>query len=130
MRKLLSILLLALFLDRRPEAEWGKRQIANWIGIGGLIYFIVFSFLIIEGIADIHRDAPLWYYSMGLFLLIGYFQDWPYVMKRDNAKWWQTFHIFFVTFIVLRPVALCGKAESMPVKACGNPAGTISSLFL
>ena len=96
-----ALVLLALFLDRRPEAEWGKRQIANWIGIGGLIYFIVFSFLIIEGIADIHRDAPLWYYSMGLFLLIGYFQDWKYVMKRDNARWWQTFHIFFVAFIVL-----------------------------
>jgi hypothetical protein len=96
-----ALVLLALFLDRRPEMEWGKRQIANWIGIGGLIYFIVFSFLIIEGIADIHRDAPLWYYSMGVFLFIGYFQDWKYVMKRDNARWWQTFHIFFVAFLVI-----------------------------
>jgi hypothetical protein len=96
-----ALVLLALFLDRRPEMEWGKRQIANWIGIGGLIYFIVFSFLIIEGIADIHRDAPLWYYSMGVFLFIGYFQDWKYVMKRDNARWWQTFHIFFVAFILI-----------------------------
>lgn len=95
------LVLAALFLDMRPEREWGKRQIANWIGIGGLIYFIVFSFLIINGIADIHRDAPLWYYSMGFFLLMGYFQDWGYVMKRDNKKWWGTFHIFFVAFILI-----------------------------
>jgi quinol-cytochrome oxidoreductase complex cytochrome b subunit len=95
------LVLIALFLDRRPEKAWGQRQIFNWIGIGGCIYFIVFSFLIINSIADLHRDAPLWYYSMGLFLLIGYFQDWAYVMKRDNARWYQTFHIFFVGFLVV-----------------------------
>ena len=96
-----AIVLAALFLDLRPEKEWGKRQIANWVGIGGLIYFIVFSFLIINGIADIHRDAPLWYYSAGGFMLMGYFQDWKYVMQRDNKKWYETFHIFFVTFILI-----------------------------
>ncbi|MBS1783937.1 MAG: hypothetical protein JST24_00755, partial [Acidobacteria bacterium] len=47
----------------------------------------------------------LWYYSMGLFLLIGYFQDWAYVMKRDNKRWWETFHIFFVAFIGVSMVA-------------------------
>lgn len=95
------IVIFALFMDRRPEAKWGQRQIFNWIGIGGLIYFVLFSFLIINEIADIHRDPPLWYYSMGLFLLIGYFQDWAYVMKRDNKRWWETFHLFFVAFIAV-----------------------------
>ncbi|HEU4950664.1 MAG TPA: cytochrome b N-terminal domain-containing protein [Holophagaceae bacterium] len=95
------IVIFALFMDRRPETKWGQRQIFNWIGIGGLIYFVLFSFLIINEIADIHRDPPLWYYSMGLFLLIGYFQDWAYVMKRDNKRWWETFHLFFVAFILV-----------------------------
>ncbi len=99
------IVIFALFMDRRPESKWGQRQIFNWIGIGGLIYFVLFSFLIINEIADIHRDPPLWYYSMGLFLLIGYFQDWAYVMKRDNKRWWETFHIFFVAFIAVSMVA-------------------------
>ncbi len=101
-----ALVLMALFLDRRPETAWGQRQIANWIGIGGLIYFIVFSFLIINGIADLHRDAPLWYYSMCLFLLMGYFQDWAYVMKRDNAKWYETFHVFFVAFLLISVSAI------------------------
>ncbi len=96
-----ALVLLVLFLDRRPEMKFGERAIAGWVGIGGLIYFIVFSFLIINSIADLHRDAPLWYYSMGLFLLIGYFQDWAYVMKRDSKQWWETFHIFFVAFLLV-----------------------------
>jgi quinol-cytochrome oxidoreductase complex cytochrome b subunit len=96
-----ALVLLALFLDRRPETHWGGRQIPNWIGIGGLIYFVVFSFLIINSIANLHRDAPLWYYSMCLFLLIGYCLDWGYVMKRDNKQWWETFHIFFVAFLLV-----------------------------
>jgi ubiquinol-cytochrome c reductase cytochrome b subunit len=91
----------SMFLDRRPERAWGQRQIFNWIGIGGLIYFIAFSFLILNGIADLHRDAPLWYYSMGLFLLVGYFQDWAYVMRRDGKRWFETFHVFFVAFILV-----------------------------
>jgi len=91
----------SMFLDRRPERAWGQRQIFNWIGIGGLIYFVVFSFLILNGIADIHRDAPIWYYTMGLFLLIGYGQDWAYVMARDGKRWYQTFHGFFVAFILV-----------------------------
>ena len=28
------LVLLAMFLDRRPEKGWGQRQIFNWIGIG------------------------------------------------------------------------------------------------
>ena len=95
------LVLLAMFLDRRPEREWGKRQIFNWIGIAGLIYFVLFSFLILNGIADIHRDAPIWYYTMGLFMLIGYGQDWAYVMKRDGKRWYETFHPFFVAFILV-----------------------------
>ncbi|HET7775059.1 MAG TPA: cytochrome b N-terminal domain-containing protein [Azospira sp.] len=91
----------SMFLDRRPEREWGKRQIFNWIGIGGLIYFITFSFLILNGIADLHRDAPLWYFSMGGFLLVGYVQDWAYVMRRDQKRWFETFHVFFVAFILV-----------------------------
>jgi len=95
------LVLAAMFLDRRPERAWGQRQIFNWIGIGGLIYFVAFSFLILNGIADLHRDAPLWYFSMGLFLLIGYGQDWAYVMKRDGKRWYETFHLFFVAFILV-----------------------------
>ena len=95
------LVLTAMFLDRRPERAWGQRQIFNWIGIGGLIYFIAFSFLILNGIADLHRDAPLWYFSMGIFLLVGYIQDWAYVMKRDGKRFYETFHIFFVAFILV-----------------------------
>ena len=38
---------------------------------------------------------------MGLFLLIGYLQDWAYVMKRDGKRWYETFHLFFVAFILV-----------------------------
>jgi quinol-cytochrome oxidoreductase complex cytochrome b subunit len=95
------LVLAAMFLDRRPERAWGQRQIFNWIGIAGLIYFILFSFLILNGIADLHRDAPLWYFSMGLFMLIGYGQDWVYVVRRDGVRPWATFHGFFVAFLLV-----------------------------
>jgi hypothetical protein len=135
------LVLTSMFLDRRPEQEWGKRQIFNWIGIGGLIYFIAFSFLILNGIADLHRDAPIWYYSMGLFLLIGYVQDWAYVMRRDGKRWFETFHLFFVAFILvamsantlyhyfgdIRDWNMLGKAEMPKVLArlhLTNPLAT------
>ncbi len=125
-----ALVLAALFLDMRPEREWGKRQIANWIGIGGLIYFIVFSFLIINSIADIHRDAPLWYYSAGLFLFIGYFQDWAYVMKRDNKKWWETFHLFFVVFLFLSMTANTLYHYFGDIREWNRPAKAAAALLM
>jgi len=111
------LVLLSMFLDRRPERGWDQRQIPNWIGIAGLIYFIVFSFLILNGIADLHRDAPLWYYSMGLFLLIGYVRDWAYVVRRDGKPWTATFHGFFVAFILVCMSAYFGDIREWNVRA-------------
>ena len=56
------------FLDLGPEVRLSRRPIFLLVTIMGFIQFVIFSFLIIFNIANIHRDPPIW--RVGTWLLV------------------------------------------------------------
>lgn len=69
----LSVILLP-FIDvwvTGPERDINKRPLIFMLSLMGLICWVVFSFLIIAGIANIHNDPPYWRDFMYLFIDVG-----------------------------------------------------------
>ena len=56
------------FFDLGPEARLSRRPIFLMVTVMGFLEFVIFSFLIIFNIANIHRDPPIW--RMGSWILI------------------------------------------------------------
>lgn len=59
------------FLDLGPETRLSRRPLFLMVTIMGFIEFIIFSFLIIFNIANIHRDPPIWRIGTWLLIAIG-----------------------------------------------------------
>ncbi len=65
-----------LVADRGPERSPWKRPFFTIVASSAMLYWIVFSFLIIGNIANIDRDPPYWYGSMVLLFGIGALLQW------------------------------------------------------
>ena len=90
-----------ILFDQRKEKLWYQRPVPTMVSLAGFINYVVFSFMIILGIADIKRDPPLWYLGWIVFLFIGYFWDWMYVSKRDHIKnRWSLYHPLVLLFLI------------------------------
>ena len=59
------------FLDLGPETRLSRRPIFLLVTIMGFLEFLIFSFLIIFNIANIHRDPPIWRIGTWLLIAIG-----------------------------------------------------------
>ncbi|OGI18317.1 MAG: hypothetical protein A3B68_04585 [Candidatus Melainabacteria bacterium RIFCSPHIGHO2_02_FULL_34_12] len=68
------------FLDLGPEKRLSKRPVFLMVVIMGFLEFLIFSFLIIFNIANIHRDPPIW--RMGTWLLIAIGVIWQYIVHK------------------------------------------------
>lgn len=82
----LSVVLLP-FIDvwlTGPEKDISKRPMIFWVTLMGLINWIVFSFLIIFNIANIHNDPPFWRDSLYLMIDIGILLQLALIWKESN----------------------------------------------
>ena len=71
------------------------------VTLAGFLNYVIFSFMIILGIADIKRDPPLWYLAWIVFLFVGYLWDWLYVAKRDKvANRWELYQPLVLLFLI------------------------------
>lgn len=82
----LSVVLLP-FIDvwlTGPEKDISKRPMIFWVTLMGLINWIVFSYLIIVNIANIHNDPPFWRDSLYLMIDIGLVLQMALIWKETN----------------------------------------------
>ncbi len=68
------------FLDLGPEKRLSRRPIFLMVTIMGFLEFLIFSFLIIANVANIHRDPPIW--RTGTWLLIAIGVLWQYIVHK------------------------------------------------
>lgn len=68
------------FFDFGPEKNIFRRPIFFMVCIMGFIEFLIFSFLIIFNIANIHRDPPIW--RVGTWILIAIGVIWQYLLHK------------------------------------------------
>ena len=66
----LSVIVLPFF-DLGPEARPSRRPIYLMVTLMGFLEFLIFSFLIIFNIANIHRDPPIWRLGSWIIIAIG-----------------------------------------------------------
>ena len=68
------------FLDLGSEKRLSRRPIFLMVAVMGFIEFLIFSFLIIFNIANIHRDPPIW--RMGTWIIIAIGVVWQYIVHK------------------------------------------------
>jgi len=68
------------FFDFGPEKHILKRPIFLMVCIMGLLECLIFSFLIIGNMANIHQDPPIW--RAGTWILIAIGVVWQYILQE------------------------------------------------
>ena len=87
------------FLDLGPERRLSHRPIFLMVVIMGFIEFLIFSFLIIFNIANIHRDPPIW--RTGTWILIAIGVVWQYIVhKIDRPEKLSVATMDFLAYVV------------------------------
>ena len=124
------------FLDLKKEKAAWKRPFFTIVGLGALLYFILFSALIILGFADIKRDPPFWYSSIILFSALGALMQWGEVAMSRYITYVVAFltlaSFLFFKGIFTSPVwiptifilaFMCGTAEVLHRFVFKSPSG-------